>query len=61
MVIIIFIFIMKIIIWPIIILIINRIDKDKIKNIILLNSIKLIIKIKFNIVNLGEKFINKIL
>lgn len=43
---------------PIIILIINRIEIDKIKNIILFNSIILIIKIIFIIVIFGEKFIN---
>lgn len=47
--------------WPIIILIINRIEIDIIRKIILLNSIKLIIKINSIDVLLGEKFIKIIL
>lgn len=39
-------------------MIINRIDKDIIIKIILFNSIRLIIKIIFNKVIFGEKFIN---
>lgn len=53
--------IIKIIICPIIMLIIRRIERDIIKNIILLNSIKLIIKISFMMVDFGVKFINKML
>ena len=44
--------------WPIIILIINRIERDIIINKRLFNSIILIIKIIFNDVFFGDIFIN---